>query len=247
MSKLAGKYAIVTGAGKGIGEAIVRRFLEDGAEGVAIFERDTALLGSMAEKFAPFGSKILGIACDVADRKQVKEAIDQTIREFGKIHILVNNAGITRDSIFHKMRDEDWDAVLTVNLTSMYNLCRQVVPLMREQEYGKIINLASTSAFGNAGQANYAASKAGAIGLTTTLARECGAKNITANCIAPGYIQTEMLDAVPEQVREGYRKQIPMRRFGQPSEVAAVASFLASDDSSFLSGQCLVVNGALQI
>lgn len=247
MGKLAGRYAIVTGAGKGIGKAAVQRLLEDGAAGVAILEYDAAQLDTTVKELDPEGKRLIGVACDVADRGQVEQAIQNIHARFGRIDILVNNAGITRDAMFHKMSEEQWDTVLNVNLNSMFNTCRHVVPIMREQNYGKIVNIASTSAFGNAGQANYAASKAAAIGFTKTLARECGAKNITANCIAPGYIMTDMLAAVPQEILESYKKGIPMRRFGRPEELASVIAFLCSEDSSFLSGQCLVVNGATPV
>lgn len=244
MKKLRGKYALVTGAGKGIGKAVVQRLLQDGAAGVALLELDAVQLDATIQELNTEGAKLLGLPCDVSDRGQVAEAVAQAQEYFGRIDILVNNAGITRDAMFHKMTDEQWDAVLSVNLGSMYNLCRCVVPIMREQCYGRIVNISSTSAFGNIGQANYSASKAGAIGFTKTLARENGPKNITVNCVAPGYIMTDMLAAVPEKVLESFRQSIPMGRFGQPEELAAVVSFLSSDDSSFLSGQCLTVSGA---
>ena len=245
MGKLTGKYAIVTGAGRGIGQAIAARFFEDGIAGVAIFEQDKALLDASVARFGE--ARVFGALCDITDREQVRAAVEGTVARFGRVDILVNNAGITRDAMLHKMRDEDWDSVLTVNLTSMYNVCRCVVPLMRQQAYGRIINLSSSSAFGNAGQSNYAASKAGAMGLTVSLARECGALNITANCIAPGYVESDMLAKVPEKIREDYRTRIPMRRFGDPAEIAAMAAFLASDECAFLTGQCLVINGGLQL
>lgn len=243
MGKLEGRYAIVTGAGKGIGKEIVRRFLQDGAAGVAIFEYDEGLLNKTVQELDAAGTRLLGIPCDVSSREQVALAVVQAKERFGRIDILVNNAGITRDAMFHKMTDDQWDAVLRVNLDSMYSTCKNVVPIMRAQGYGRIVNIASTSAFGNVGQANYAASKAAAIGLTATLAMENGRKNITANCIAPGYINTDMLSTIPKDVLDGYLQNIPLNRLGDPRELADVAAFLASDESSFVTGQCLTVNG----
>ena len=243
MGKLAGKFAVVTGAGKGIGEAIVRRFMEDGAEKIAILEYDKALVEATVARLDPSGDRLLGIHCDVSNREQVQKSLETVMEKFGRIDILVNNAGITRDSMFHKMTDAAWDSVLDVNLGSMYNTCKFAVPLMRDQNYGKIVNISSTSAYGNIGQTNYAASKAAAIGFTKTLARECGAKGITANCIAPGCIMTDMFADVPENIQEKYKEAIPMRRFGDPDEIASVVSFLSCDDSSFLTGQVLIVSG----
>lgn len=243
MSNLTGRYAVITGAGKGIGAAIAARFLQDGAAGVALLDYDAELVRATAARLDPEGGRTQAIDCDVSDPDQVRAAVLQVKKAFGRIDILINNAGITRDSMFHKMSQDAWDAVLNINLNGTCYLCREIVPLMREQQYGRIVNISSTSAFGNAGQANYAASKAAVIGFTKTLAREGGPKNITANCIAPGYIDTDMFQAVPETIIAEYMKGIPLKRLGQPEEVASVASFLASDDASFLSGQCLVVSG----
>ena len=243
MGKLAGKFAVVTGAGKGIGEAIVKRFMEDGAKGIALLEYDKALLDATVARLDPTGSVLLGIACDVSSREQVQKSMETVAEKFGRIDILVNNAGITRDSMFHKMTDEQWDAVLNVNLGSMYNTCKFAVPVMREQGYGKIVNISSVSAFGNIGQANYSASKAAAIGFTKTLALENASKGVTANCIAPGCIMTDMFADVPDNVKDKFKENIPMRRFGDVKEVASVVSFLSSDDSAFMTGQVLTVSG----
>ena len=243
MGNLTGKFAVVTGAGKGIGEAIVQRFMEDGAKGIAILEYDKALLEATVARLDPTGSVLLGIACDVSNKEQVQKSMETVIEKFGRIDILVNNAGITRDSMFHKMTDEQWESVLNVNLGSMYNTCRFAVPLMREQNYGKIVNISSVSAFGNIGQANYSASKAAAIGFTKTLALENAAKGITANCIAPGCIMTDMFSDVPDSVKDKFLENIPMRRFGDVKEVASIVSFLSCEDSGFMTGQVLTVSG----
>ena len=244
MGKLKGKYAIVTGGGKGIGESIVHRFLEDGIAGIAVLEYDQNLAEEMVSRLENGGVKVLPIQCDVSNDKQVESAVAQAMEHFGTVDILVNNAGITRDGMFHKMSDEAWDAVMNVNLKGAYYLCKHVVPLMRKNASGKIVNIASISAFGNVGQANYAASKAGLIGFSKTLAKEGGPKNINVNCVAPGYIETDMYKTVPEEIIEEHIKNTPLRRLGKPHEIASVVSFLSSDDASFLSGQCIVVSGA---
>ncbi len=243
MSDLSGKYAIVTGGGKGIGAAIVKRFLDDGAAGVAIFGRRLDQLQATAAECDPSGERTLCIPCDVGNRQQVKEAVAQVFEKFGRVDILVNNAGITKDRIFHKMSDEEWDAVINTNLNGTYNMCSAVYPKMREQQYGHIVNIASVSAWGNAGQANYAASKAGVMGFTRTLAKEGGPKNVIVNAILPGTIETDMLKAVPPEKYAAYTAAVPLHRLGQPSELAAVVSFLSSDDASYVTGQCITVNG----
>ncbi|WP_040209173.1 SDR family oxidoreductase [Neobacillus jeddahensis] len=243
MGNLSGKYAIVTGGGKGIGESIVKRFLEDGMEGVAVLEYDVRLVEKMISNLGEISDKVLPIQCDVSNEAQVKHAVTQAIERFGTVDILVNNAGITKDSMFHKMADDAWDAVLNVNLKGAYHLCKYVIPIMRKNAYGRIVNISSVSAFGNPGQANYAASKAGLIGFSKTLAKEGGPKNITVNCVAPGYIETDMYNDVPQEIIAEHMKLIPLRRLGHPNEVASAVSFLSSDDASFISGQCLILSG----
>jgi 3-oxoacyl-[acyl-carrier protein] reductase len=243
MSDLTGRIAVVTGAGRGIGASIVKRMLKDNVKGVAMLDYDGALLEASAKNLDPEQKRVFRVVCDVSNREQVHTAVAKIIEHFGAIDILVNNAGITRDKIFHKLDPANWDLVLNINLNGPFNLCREIVPLMREKNYGRIVNISSTSAFGNAGQANYAASKAGLIGFTKTLAKEGGLKNITANCIAPGYIDTDMLRAVPPEVLKGYLAGIPVNRLGKPDEIASVVSFFASDDASFVTGQYLIVNG----
>lgn len=246
MSDLTGKYAVVTGAGKGIGAAIVKRLLADGAAGVAMLDYAEDLVKACAAALDKGGARTLAVACDVSKEDQVRAAVEQVLTRFGRIDILINNAGITRDAMFHKMERSAWDAVLSVNLTGPYNMCREIYPLMRAQEYGRIVNISSTSAFGNVGQSNYAATKAGILGLTKTLALEGASKNVMANVVAPGYINTDMFKAVPEKIIEEYLRKIPMKRLGEPEEIASVVSFLSSDDTSFMSGQCLIVSGAAQ-
>ena len=241
--KLTGKYAVVTGAARGIGEAIALRLIEDGIEGIALLDMDEQIVKAAAAKIDPSGKKAFGFKCNVASNEKVASVFTSITEQFEKIDILVNNAGITRDSMFHKMTDDQWNAVMDVNVNGVYNCCKAVVPGMRNQNYGKIVNLASVSAFGNIGQTNYGASKAAVIGFTKCLAKELARNNCTVNAIAPSYINTEMLQAVPENVMAKFIAAIPANRLGEPSEIASVVSFLSSDDSSFVTGECIVVSG----
>ena len=243
MGNLSGKYAIVTGGCKGIGAAIVKRFIADGAAGVSILEWDYEQAKKTALAIDPSGEKVIAVSCDVSNEEQVAKGIQTTLDTFHTIDILDNNAGITKDAMFHKMTNDAWNAVLNVNLFGTYYTCKYVIPIMREKCYGRIVNIASVSAFGIAGQANYAASKGAIISLTKTLAKEGGPKNITANCVAPGYINTDMYKAVPPEIIEEHMKRIPLRRLAEPEEIASVVAFLASDDSSWVSAQCIVASG----
>ena len=244
MGTLDGRYAVVTGAGKGIGAAIVKRFLQEGIAGIAMFEWNEELCIKTANELDPSGKILLPVKCDISNRAQVREGVEKVISHFSAIDILVNNAGITRDHMFHKLSDEDWDTVLNVNLNGCYNMCRAIVPLMRDRGYGRIVNISSTSAWGNAGQANYAATKAAVNGLTATLGKELAAKGVIVNAVAPGFIDTDMYAAVPEEKREAtLNSRIPMHRLGKPEELAAVVNFLAGPDVSYMTGQCIVVSG----
>ena len=243
MGTLEGKIAIVTGAGKGIGEAVVRRFLKEGIRGIAMFEWNEDLCRETAQQLDPSGEILLPIKCDVSNREQVRAGVAKTMERFGTVDILVNNAGITKDRIFHKMSDEEWDAVVNVNLNGTYNLCRNVVPIMREKGYGRIVNISSTSAWGNPGQANYAATKAAIQGFTATLAKELGPKGVMVNAIAPGFIDTDMYAGIPEDVKAEKLKKVPLKRLGSPDELAAVVNFFSGPDVTFVTGQCLVVSG----
>ena len=243
MGTLEGKIAIVTGAGKGIGEAIVRRFLKEGIRGIAMFEWNEDLCRETAQRLDPSGEILLPVKCDISNREQVRAGVEKTLERFGTVDILVNNAGITKDRIFHKMSDAEWDAVINVNLNGTYNLCRNVVPIMREKGYGRIVNISSTSAWGNPGQANYAATKAAIQGFTATLAKELGQKGVVVNAIAPGFIDTDMYAGIPEDVQAEKLKKVPMGRLGSPDELAAVVNFLSGPDVTFVTGQCLVVSG----
>ena len=241
--RLSGKVAAVTGAAQGIGLAIAKRLLEDGCDYVAMMDVNPAKIEAAAWDLEPAGERAGGYPIDVGDRESVARAFAAVEARLGRVDILVNNAGITRDAMFHKMSDDQWDDVIRVNLTGIYNCAKRVVPGMRARNYGKIVNLASVSAFGNLGQTNYGASKAGVIGLTKCMARDLARSGITVNCIAPSYVDTQMLRAVPEDTMRRFLAAIPMGRLGRPEELAAAAAFLASDDSSFITGECLVVSG----
>ena len=244
MYDFSSKYAVVTGAGKGIGRVIAERFLKDGVAGIALLDYDEALVQATAAELDPSGARVLAVRCDVSKEEQVKEAFDAVYAKFGRIDILINNAGITRDVIFHKMTPAQMHQVMDVNFFGTYNCIYQVVPAMREQGYGRIINISSTSSYGNPGQANYSASKAAVEGMSRTLAKELGRKGITVNCILPGNIDTDMMRAVPEQILQSRIASFPLQRLGEPEEIASLAAFLASDEASYVSGSCIICSGA---
>jgi len=239
MNQLLGKFAVVTGAARGIGYSIAEKFLLEGAEKVAMLDLspiDTA-------KIDPTGKRAFAYACNVGDAASVADTFAKIYEDFGKIDILVNNAGITRDAMFHKMTVEQWMMVINTNLNSAFFTCQAVINQMRAQNSGRIINIASSSIQGNVGQCNYSAAKCGLVGLTKSLAKESGRKNITVNCIAPGATNTDMYKTVPAEVVEATMKSIPFGRLAEPCEIANAVSFLASDDASFVSGQVIYVNG----
>ncbi len=244
MYHLTDKYAVVTGAGKGIGRVIAQRLLEEGAAGVAMLDYDTALVEATATELDPTGRRAYPIHCDVSKEDEVKAAFDAIYAKFGRVDILINNAGITRDTMFHKMTPAQMHQVMDVNFFGTYNCIYHVVPAMREQGYGRIVNISSTSSYGNVGQANYSASKAAIEGMTRTLAKELGRKGITINCVLPGNIDTEMMRAVPEEILAPRIKAAPMQRLGRPEEIAALVTFLASDEASYVSGACIICSGA---
>ena len=246
MGLLDGKVALITGAARGIGKAIALRFASEGADiAFTDLEINDAARETIAELEA-YGHKVRAYASNAADFAQAHEVVSEVQREFGHIDVLVNNAGITRDTLMLRMDESQWDAVLTVNLKSAYNFIHAVTPVMARQRGGSIINMSSVVGLhGNAGQCNYSASKAGLIGLAKSIAKELGPRGVRANCIAPGFIISDMTAAIPEAEREAWVKTIPMRRGGTPEEVAKVALFLASDLSSYVSGQVINVCGAM--
>ena len=247
MGNLTGRFAVVTGAGKGIGRAIAERFLADNVAGVALLDMDEELVKATAKELDPTGEKAIGIKCDVSDQENVNAAFAQIVEKFGQVDILVNNAGITRDAMFHKMTVDQAKKVMDVHFFGTFYCCQAVIGGMREREYGKIVNISSTSAFGNIGQANYAAAKAAIDGFTRTLALESARKNITVNSIAPGMVNTDILKTIPAHLMEQKIQNTPAQRVADPSEIASVASFLASDDSSWVTGNTILACGGLKM
>ncbi|MDE6464559.1 MAG: 3-oxoacyl-[acyl-carrier-protein] reductase [Muribaculaceae bacterium] len=248
MKLLEGKTALITGAARGIGKAIALRFAAEGAN-VAFTDLVIDENGRQTEQeIAAFGVKAKGYASNAADFNQTKEVVAQVKEDFGRIDILVNNAGITKDGLMLMMTEAQWDAVINVNLKSAFNFINAVLPIMMRQRGGSIINMASVvGVHGNAGQSNYAASKAGLIALAKSIAQEMGSRGIRANAIAPGFIETAMTAALPDDVRKEWAKKIPLRRGGTVEDIANVATFLASDMSSYVSGQVIQVDGGMNM
>lgn len=246
MKLLEGKVALITGATRGIGKAIALKFASEGADIAFSDLKHDEQMDATAAEIAALGVKAKAFASNAASLADSEQLIDDILKEFGKIDILVNNAGITRDNLMLRMTEQDWDAVITVNLKSAFNLTKSVQRSMIKQRGGSIINMSSVVGVnGNAGQANYSASKAGLIGFTKSIAQELGSRGIRCNAIAPGFIETEMTHKLPDDVREAWIKTIPLRRSGKPEDVANVATFLASDLSSFVSGQVVNVCGGM--
>ncbi len=246
MGMLDGKVALITGAARGIGKAIALKFAQEGAD-VAFTDLviNEAAEETIAE-IAAFGHKVKGYASNAASFDETHAVVEEILKEFGHIDILVNNAGITKDGLVLRMSEAQWDAVIAVNLKSAFNFIHAVIPSMARQKGGSIINMASIAGqMGNPGQINYASSKAGLIAMAKTVAKEMGSRGIRANAIAPGFIVSEMTNALPEAVREEYIKSIPLKRGGTVEEIANTALYLASDLSSYVTGQVIAVNGGL--
>ena len=246
MALLSGKVAVVTGASRGIGKAIALKFAAEGAD-VAFTDlnRDENMEATERE-ISAFGTKCKGYASNAADFEDTHKIVEQIVADFGRIDALVNNAGITRDGAIKRMDEAQWDMVININLKSAFNFIHAVQPVMFRQKGGSIINMSSVvGVHGNANQANYAASKAGMIALAKSVALELGGRDIRANAVAPGFIITEMTGALPEHVVEAWKEKIPLRRGGTPEDVANVCLFLASDLSSYISGQVIQVDGAM--
>lgn len=243
VSSFEGQVALVTGASRGIGRAIAAALA---ARGVKVIGTATSESGAQAieQALAPQGGR--GIALDVNDAVAVEAAIDTIVKQHGGLQILVNNAGITRDTLAMRMKDDDWDAVLDTNLKAVFRTSRAVLRTMMKQRYGRIVNITSVvGASGNPGQANYAAAKAGVAGMTRALARELGSRGITVNCIAPGFIATDMTDSLPEAQKTALLAQIPLGRLGSPDEIADAVAFLASPQAGYITGTELHVNGGM--
>lgn len=253
MGRFDGRVAVVTGAARGIGFGTAQRFAAEGAS-VAILDLDEAAAGEAAGRVSTSGGRVIGIGCDVADSASVDAAVERVVAELGGIHILVNNAGVTRDNLLFKMTEEDWDVVLGVHLKGAFLMSRAAQKHFVAQKYGKIVNLSSTSALGNRGQANYSAAKMGVQGFTRTLGIELGPFGINVNAIAPGFIATEMTDATAarlglgvEEFRELAAQNNPVRRVGHPEDIAAAVAFLCSDEASYITGQTVYVDGGVTL
>ena len=245
MGDLRGPVAIVTGGAQGIGKAIVRRLADDGAE-VIVADLNVEAAQRTAKEMEDKGRKARAAGVDVADSKSVNQMIETTLASLSRIDILINNAGITRDNLLVRLGDDDWDAVLNVNLKGMFLCTRAVAKVMMKQRSGRIVNISSVvGLIGNPGQANYAASKAGILGLTRTVARELAPRGITVNAIAPGFIETDMTKHLPEKAKDAFLNAIPLGRAGSPEDVANVVAFLVSEDAAYITGQVIHVDGGM--
>ena len=251
MGRYDGRVAVVTGSARGIGAGTAKRFADEGAS-VAVLDLDEAQAQATAEGLS--ATKAVGIGCNVGDAASVDAAVARVLAELGGLHVLVNNAGITRDNLLFKMTEDDWDSVMNVHLKGAFLMSRAAQKTFVDQQYGKILNLSSVSANGNRGQANYAAAKAGVQGFTRTLALELGRYNVNVNAIAPGFIATDMTDATAKRLGvdvEDFRKAAaesnPIKRVGAPEDIAAAAAFLCSDEASYITGQTLYVDGGAKI
>ena len=241
------KIAVVTGAAQGIGQAIATTLAQEGAD-VVVADLDANRCQETVERIQQLGRKAIAVSVNVGDWDQVKGMVDHVLKEFGRIDVLVNNAGITRDGLLMRMKEEDWQAVLQVNLTGTFFCAKAVLSTMSRQRSGRIVNIASiVGAIGNAGQANYAASKAAVIGLTKTIAREYASRNITINAVAPGFIDTAMTQELSADQKEALLSQIPLKRLGQSSDIADAVSFLCSEKAGYITGHVLHVNGGMHM
>ncbi|NLY44238.1 MAG: 3-oxoacyl-[acyl-carrier-protein] reductase [Clostridiaceae bacterium] len=243
---LNGKTAIVTGAGRGIGRATALKLAQEGANVVINYSSSEAGAYETAEEINKMGAKAIVCKGDVRSIEEVKAVVQKAVEEFGTVDILVNNAGITRDTLILRMTEKDWEDVLDVNLKGAFNFIKAVTKIMMKQRSGMIVNVSSVvGVAGNAGQANYCASKAGLIGLTKSVARELAPRGICCNAVAPGFIESDMTDKLPDSMKEEYMRNIPLKRFGTPEDVANVIAFLVSEDAKYITGQVIHIDGGL--
>ncbi|MFA6548957.1 MAG: 3-oxoacyl-[acyl-carrier-protein] reductase [Candidatus Margulisiibacteriota bacterium] len=243
--QLKDKVALVTGAAQGIGKSIAIALAKNGAN-IVVSDINLELAAQTAKEIESLGVKTIAIKTNVADLADVEKSIAEIVKTFGHVDILINNAGITKDNLLIRMKKEDWDTVIAVNLSGVFNCTKAVSSLMMKQRYGRIISIASiVGQMGNFGQANYAATKAGVIGFTKTVAKELASRGVTANAVAPGFIQTAMTDKIPDEVKKKMLEQIPMGKLGQPEDVAQAVLFLASPAADYITGQVLAVNGGM--
>jgi 3-oxoacyl-[acyl-carrier protein] reductase len=243
---LTGKTALVTGASRGIGRAIALALAEAGADVAVNYAGNEAAASEVVRSIEAMGRKAFKLQANVGMANEAEELVRQTLEAFGKIDILVNNAGITRDNLIMRMKEEEFDDVISTNLKGVFNCIKAVTRPMMKQRSGRIINISSVvGVLGNPGQANYVAAKAGVIGLTKAAARELASRGITVNCVAPGFIETDMTDKLPEETRTSLMSQIPLARLGQPEDIARAVRFLASDDAAYMTGQTLHVDGGM--
>ncbi|WHY88050.1 3-oxoacyl-[acyl-carrier-protein] reductase [Neobacillus novalis] len=243
---LAGKAALVTGASRGIGREIALELARQGANVAVNFAGSEAKANEVVDEIKALGREAFAIKCDVSNAEEVTAMVKGAIDTFGKLDILINNAGITKDNLLMRMKEEEWDDVININLKGVFLVTKAVTRQMMKQRVGRIINIASiVGVSGNPGQANYVAAKAGVIGLTKTTAKELASRNITVNAIAPGFITTDMTDKLPEDVKAEMLKQIPLARLGEPKDIAKLTTFIASDDSSYITGQTFHVDGGM--
>jgi 3-oxoacyl-[acyl-carrier protein] reductase len=246
-SQLKGKRVIITGAGSGIGKTIARAYAETGAL-IAVCDVNYEAAQITAKEIEIIGAKAIAYKIDVGDFKAVIETVEKIVQDFGTVEILINNAGITRDTLLLRMKEEDFDDVIRINLKGAFNFTRACLKYLVKERWGRIINIASViGEMGNIGQANYAAAKAGLIGLTKSAAKEVASRNITVNAVAPGFIKTAMTEKLPEAVIQEYLKQIPVGREGTPEEIAALCLFLSSDEASYITGQIIRIDGGMLI
>ncbi|KRQ87868.1 3-oxoacyl-[acyl-carrier-protein] reductase FabG [Caloramator mitchellensis] len=245
---LRGKIAIITGAAKGIGRDIAIKLAKEGADVVINYRTCNDRLKELENTIKEIGREVLMVQADVSNFDETKVLVEKCIEKFGKIDILVNNAGITRDNLIMRMTEDDFDDVYKTNLKGAFNLIKHAIPYMIKQKNGRIINISSViGLIGNAGQANYAAAKAGLIGLTKSVAKEVASRNITVNAVAPGYIKTDMTDKLPEKIKEKMMEYIPLKRFGETEDVANLVAFLASENAAYITGQVINVDGGMVI